>query len=58
MEDNPEADASARAFRHRNVERCVAGVAELPPGTLILRGDRHTPADLAGLVMEASHQSA
>lgn len=50
-EDNPEADASARAFRHRNVERCTAARAELPPSTLILRGDQHTPAQLADLVV-------
>jgi thymidylate kinase len=52
-EDNPEADASAGTFRHRNVERCVAAGAELPGSTLILRGDRHTPAELADLVMDA-----
>jgi len=52
-EDNPEADASARAFRHRNVERCVAIRAELPSGTLILRGDQHTPARLADCVVRA-----
>jgi adenylylsulfate kinase-like enzyme len=52
-EANPEADASARAFRHRNVERCAAARAGLPAGTLILRSDRHTPAQLADLVMAA-----
>jgi predicted kinase len=52
-EDNPEADASARAFRHRNVERCAAARAELPVGTLVLRGDQHTPAQLADLVVDA-----
>jgi hypothetical protein len=53
VEDDPEADASARAFRHRNVERCVAAVHELPPGALILRGDKHTPTELADLVIAA-----
>jgi AAA domain len=53
VKDNPAADASARAFRHRNVERCVAANADLPAGTLILRGDRHTPAQLADLVVDA-----
>ncbi len=53
QEDNPEADASARAFRHRNVERCAAARAELPSGTLILRGDQHTPAQLAASVVRA-----
>jgi adenylylsulfate kinase-like enzyme len=52
-EDNPEADASARAFRHRNVERCAAVRAELSSGTLILRGDQHTPAQLADSVVRA-----
>ncbi len=51
--DNPEADASARAFRHRNVERCTAALACLPAGTLILRADQHTPAQLADLVVSA-----
>jgi predicted kinase len=53
VEDNPEADASARAFRHRNVERCVAARVHLPSGTLILRSDRHTPAQLADIVVDA-----
>ncbi len=53
VEDNPEADASARAFRHRNVERCVAARDELGPGSLILRGDQHTPAELADFVTAA-----
>jgi hypothetical protein len=52
-EDNTEADASARAFRHRNVERCVAARAYLPADTLILRSDRHTPAQLADFVIDA-----
>jgi hypothetical protein len=52
-EDNREADESARAWRRRNVERCVAARAGLPGGTLILRGDQHPPARLAELVMDA-----
>jgi len=51
--DNPEADASARAFRHRNVERCAAACAELPASTLILCSDQHTPAQLADRVVDA-----
>ena len=31
FEDDPEQDAGARAFRLRNVERCVAARASLPP---------------------------
>ena len=57
-QDNPGADASARAFRHNSVARCAAARAELPPGTLILRADQHTPAQLAELVIDASEQSA
>jgi hypothetical protein len=53
QEDNPEADASDRAFRHRNVEGCVAARAGLPSGTLILRSDQHTPAQLADCVVRA-----
>lgn len=51
--EDPEADAAARAFRHRNVERCTAARDDLPASTLILRGDRHTPAQLANLVIDA-----
>jgi adenylylsulfate kinase-like enzyme len=49
--EDPAADASARAFRHRNVGRCAAARAELPAGTLILRADKYTPAELADLVL-------
>jgi hypothetical protein len=51
--DDPAADASARAFREANVDRCVTTGAGLPDDTLILRGDRHTPAQLADLVLDA-----
>jgi adenylylsulfate kinase-like enzyme len=53
MEDNPELDASFRAFRHSNVERCVAARADLPADTLVLRSDQHTPEELADRVLEA-----
>jgi adenylylsulfate kinase-like enzyme len=53
VDDNPVQDAEARAFRHRNVERGVRARDELPAGTLILRGDQHTPAELADLVLRA-----
>lgn len=52
-EEDAEADASAREFRHRNVERCVAARAGLPDSTLILPGDQLTPAQLADLVVHA-----
>ncbi len=51
--DDPAADAQARAFRHSNIDRCVAARDGLPPETLLLRGDQHTPAELADLVMAA-----
>ncbi len=51
--DDPAHDASARSFRHQNVERCVAARSELPPGTLTLRSDTHGPAQLADLVLRA-----
>jgi hypothetical protein len=52
--DVPAAEAEARAFRHRNAERCVQARAGLPADTLILRGDQHTPAELADLVLEST----
>jgi adenylylsulfate kinase-like enzyme len=51
--DDPDRDAEARAFRHRNVDRCVAARADLPADTLVLRSDQHTPSELAALVIEA-----
>ena len=54
FEGNPEQDAAARAFRLRNVERCVAAWASLPADTLVLRGDQHTPAELAALILRAA----
>ncbi len=48
---NPEADARIRDFRLRNVDRCVAARADLPADTLVLRGDRHAPEDLADQVL-------
>ncbi|HEY6478817.1 MAG TPA: AAA family ATPase [Streptosporangiaceae bacterium] len=50
---NPEQDAEARAFRHRNVEAGVRARAGLPADTLILRADQHAPAELADLVLKA-----
>ena len=51
--DNPEQDAEARAFRQRNVERCVAARAGLPDSTLVLSSAEHNPGQLAGLVLDA-----
>jgi adenylylsulfate kinase-like enzyme len=50
--DDPEADASARRFRHGNVDRCVAARADLPAETLVLRADQHSPGELAQLVLK------
>ncbi|MFE9747614.1 AAA family ATPase [Saccharothrix saharensis] len=50
---NPDADAQARAFRLRNVDRCVAARTTLPPDTLVLRGDQHPPERLADQVLAA-----
>jgi len=51
--DNPEADANSRRFRLANLDRCVAASAELPADTLVLKGDQHSPAELAGQVLDA-----
>jgi hypothetical protein len=50
---DPQADADARAFRLRNVDRCVAARATLPPDTLVLDGNRYEPAQLADQVLAA-----
>jgi predicted kinase len=47
------ADDRIRGFRLGNVDRCVAARATLPPDTLVLRGDRHTPEQLADRVLAA-----
>jgi hypothetical protein len=52
--DDAAADAEARAFRHNNVDRCVAARPGLPPETLVLRGDQSTPGELADLVLASS----
>jgi hypothetical protein len=48
-----EADDRIRGFRLGNVDRCVAARAALPPDTLVLRGDLHTPGQLADQVLAA-----
>lgn len=53
FEDDPAQDAGARAFRLRNIERCVAARASLPADALVLRSDQHTPAELADIVLQA-----
>jgi len=51
---NPEADQSARGFGLRHVEAAVAAAARQPGGTLMLRSDRLTPAELADEVLAAA----
>lgn len=53
VEDDVAADAEARQFRLRNVARCVAARDELPADTLVLRGDKYSPAELADRVIAA-----
>jgi adenylylsulfate kinase-like enzyme len=51
LHSNPDIDARARAFRHSNVDRCVAARDDLPPDTLVLRSDQNTPYELAEHVL-------
>jgi len=51
--EDGERDAEARAFRLRNVERCVAARVGLPDSTLVLSADEYDPGQLAGLVLAA-----
>lgn len=51
--DDTHLAAQAREFRLGNIDRCVAARAGLPAGTLVLRGDRLTPEQLAERVVEA-----
>jgi len=51
FEDGRPQSDDAREFRLRNVDRCVAARDDLPDDTLVLRGDRHTPAELADRVV-------
>lgn len=51
--NNPQADADARAFRLRNVDRCVAARTDLPTDTLVVRADQSSPQQLADQVVIA-----
>jgi hypothetical protein len=53
IDGNAAADAEARLFSLGNVDRCVAARDELPADTLVLSGDKHTPAELADQVLAA-----
>jgi hypothetical protein len=48
---NPEWDQAAREFGLTGVDEAVAAAARQPGGTLLLRSDRLTPAELAGQVL-------
>ena len=48
---DPEADQQAREFCLRNADRAAAAAARVPPGTLLLRSDKLTPAELADEVL-------
>ena len=52
IESDPDADARARAFRHRNVDRCVAARSDLSADALVLRSDQHSPTELADRVLQ------
>ncbi|HEY2639277.1 MAG TPA: AAA family ATPase [Streptosporangiaceae bacterium] len=52
--DNPEWDQAAREFGMTSVDEMVAAAARQPGGTLMLRSDRLTPAELADEVLARS----
>ena len=49
--DNPEWDQAAREFGMTGVDEMVAAAARQPGGTLMLRSDRLSPAELADEVL-------
>ena len=51
---NPEADQSARGFGLRHVDAAVAAASRQPGGTLMLRSDSLTPAEMADEVLAAA----
>jgi len=51
---DPGQDESARQFRLKNIECCVAAPKEQPEDTMILRSDLMTPAQLADAVLAAA----
>jgi len=50
-------DQAAREFGMTGVDEMVAAAARQPPGTLMLRSDRLTPAELAEQVLAAAMRS-
>ena len=51
---NPGANQSAREWALSRVDAAVAAAARQPAGTLLLRSDRLTPAELADEVLAAA----
>jgi hypothetical protein len=49
--DNPEAEQRARAFCLSHVDAALAAATRQPAGTLMLRSDKLTPAELADEVL-------
>ncbi len=49
--DDPEAEQRARAFCLSHVDAALAAAARQPAGTLMLRSDKLTPAELADEVL-------
>ena len=49
--DDPEHDQQARDFCLRNLDRGIAAAARVPAGTLLLRSDKLTAAELADEVL-------
>ncbi len=56
--DNPEWDQAAREFGMTGVAEMVAAAARQPGGTLMLRSDRLTPAELADEVLARAGTSS
>jgi hypothetical protein len=55
--DDPEHDQQAREFCLSNVGRGINAATRLPPGTLLLRSDKLTPAELADEVLAVIQRS-
>lgn len=55
--ENPGANQSAREWALTRVDAAIAAAARQPSGTLILRSDRLTPAELADEVLSAASRS-
>ena len=51
---NPEANQSAREWALSRVDAAIVAANRQPGGTLMLRSDRLTPAELAAVVLAAA----